>query len=865
MVGEQVSHYRILEKLGEGGMGVVYKAEDTNLGRTVALKFLPPELTRDAKAKQRFIQEARAASTMDHSNICTIFEIDETTDGRIFISMAYYQGKTLKDRIAEGPLPLPEVIDIGMQVAQGLAKAHAQGIVHRDIKPGNVLITSEGQVKIVDFGLAKLAGQLKLTSTGKTMGTASYMSPEQGRGEEVGPRSDIWSLGIVLYEMVTGEVPFKGDYDVAMMYSIMHENPPSMRVLRPDTPPELESIVRRALEKDQAERYQNADELAADLRKLGKQMGYDVSGATDAWRFKARERRTPFIVAAVVLAAAALLIGWRLSMFGTGRSTKLSVLPRQVTSGDVWQDEPVVSPDGGRIAYTSDASGNSDIYVVSVRGGNPVQLTSDPARDYCPAWFPDGTAIAFVSERGGSTRIWKTEQLGGGATVLVERASFPAISPDGTKIAFSTPGPNGDLRIAVAPLSRPADAETLTGDADGLWSHCSPAWSPDGRFICYSAQHDLWVVPSAGGPARRLTTGGLLDAEPVWSSDGRAVYFSSQREGTLALWRVEAAGGRPARLTMGSGYEHHPSVSGDGSRLAYATQTAHTKLFIRNTSSGHETELPGLWDDSMVAMAPDGSRIVYVSTRGESNADLWIQPLENGAPAGMPQRLTEEPGEAAHPAFSPDGAWVAYCRIVGDQRDIYTIRASGGTSTQFTEDPAADIHPAWSPDGSMLAFASERGGGCHIWIAPVEQGKPAGPPRQLSEGDLTALSPAWSRDGRLIGFVGCGNTKCEAWVIPADGGSPARQITSGAGAKRIRWDAYAGSLLVSGTWGTGECSLRRVPIGGGPPAALEPPVLFGRMTAPGYFDVSLDGHILVYSREEIRGNVWVQEARTGTY
>ncbi|RJR31523.1 MAG: serine/threonine protein kinase, partial [Candidatus Latescibacterota bacterium] len=209
MIGRIISHYKIVERIGAGGMGVVYKAEDTKLGRTVALKFLPPELTRDGKAKARFIQEARAASAMDHSNICTIFEIEETDDERIFISMAYYHGKTLKEKIAEGPVDPAEIAAIGAQIAQGLATAHANGIVHRDIKPGNIFFMTDGLVKIVDFGLAKLAGQLKLTSTGRTMGTVSYMSPEQCSGAEAGPAADIWALGVILYEMATGTPPFK--------------------------------------------------------------------------------------------------------------------------------------------------------------------------------------------------------------------------------------------------------------------------------------------------------------------------------------------------------------------------------------------------------------------------------------------------------------------------------------------------------------------------------------------------------------------------------------------------------------------------------------------------------------------------------
>jgi len=268
MIGQTVSHYKILEKLGEGGMGAVYKAEDTRLGRTVALKFLPPELTQDESSKARFIHEAQAASALDHPNICTIHEIDETVDGRMFICMACYDGKTLADKIAERPLELDEAVDIAMRVAEGLAKAHGQGIVHRDLKPANVLVTNDGQVKIVDFGLAKLAGRTKLTKNGMTAGTVAYMSPEQAKGLEVDSRTDIWSLGATLYQMITGQLPFKSDYDEALVYSILNEAAEPITALRSGVPLELERIVTKCMHKDPAERYQTAEDLSADLLHL---------------------------------------------------------------------------------------------------------------------------------------------------------------------------------------------------------------------------------------------------------------------------------------------------------------------------------------------------------------------------------------------------------------------------------------------------------------------------------------------------------------------------------------------------------------------------------------------------------------------
>ena len=266
MIGKTISHYKILEKLGEGGMGVVYKAEDTKLKRTVALKFLPPELTRDSEAKERFIQEAQAASSLDHPNICNVHEIGETGEEQMFIAMACYEGETLKKRIERGPLKVEEAVEIAIHVSQGLGRAHEAGIVHRDIKPANIMITNRGDVKIVDFGLAKLAGQAMLTKSGSTVGTVAYMSPEQVQGGEVDRRTDIWSLGVVLYEMLTGRLPFKGEHEAALLYSIVNEQQESLSQARPDAPALVSSIIERTLQKDRALRYQTAEELISDLK-----------------------------------------------------------------------------------------------------------------------------------------------------------------------------------------------------------------------------------------------------------------------------------------------------------------------------------------------------------------------------------------------------------------------------------------------------------------------------------------------------------------------------------------------------------------------------------------------------------------------
>ena len=717
MVGRAIGHYVVKEHIGGGGMGVVYKAEDSRLERTVALKFLPPELTRDPVAKARFLQEARAASALEHPNICTIHEVDETEDGQLYLAMPAYDGETLKRKVEHGPLPLEEAIDFAIQVGQGLAKAHRQGIVHRDIKPANLIVTGDGIVKILDFGLAKLAGAAGLTRAGFCLGTPSYMSPEQARGE-VDQRTDLWSLGVVLYEMVTGRPPFRADTDQGIIYSLLTEEPEPIRKLRPEVPPELERIVKRMLAKDPDERYPNLDAVIADLRGLAgttstlTRVPLGMPGRRPWWR-------TPAIAggAALLLFLAFLLMrgaGW----LGIGAGERpLQRTNDSLTDLEGRESHPSLAPDGSFFLYVKEEGGDLDVFWQRVGGGNPRNLTEDSTfDDYEPAVSPDGQRVAFRSEREGGG-LFLMGATGESVVRLTQDGHDPAWSPDGEWIVYATEGvtdPRRRSNLSEIWRIKVSDGTSvrIPVGADGV----QPNWSPDGQRIAYwgllpgSVARVVSTVPVEGGKPVPVTDGSSIDWNPVWSPDGAYLYFVSDRNRSMTLWRV--------RIDQRSG---------------------------RAQGEPEDLTTPAAWS-GFLSIARDGRQIAYATREGKSNLERTAFDPATGRTSGILEPVTQGSRNVRFADLSPDGRWIAYDTSL-PQEDLYLISVDGDQPRQLTNDPERDRVPRWSPDGQRILFYSERGGGGYqAWTIRPD----GGDRRQMTSLKETVADALWAPDGRRL-------------------------------------------------------------------------------------------------------------------
>ncbi|HWN42548.1 MAG TPA: protein kinase [Thermoanaerobaculia bacterium] len=721
--GSTIAQYRLLDPLGGGAMGTVYEAEDTRLRRRVALKFLPGELTRDPVAKARFLQEAQAASALDHPNICTVHEVGETEDGHLYLAMAAYDGETVKERIARSPLSVDEALDIACQAAHGLAKAHREGIVHRDVKPANLMVTRDGMVKILDFGVAKLRGAAGINVAGSFLGTPAYMSPEQARGEEVDPRSDVFSLGVVLYEMLAGTRPFRsGEGVTSALRSLLEDRPAPLRSVRPEVPAELERITGRMLAKPPADRYPTGAEVAAELTAIQKSLG----AAAEPAPARAAGRRTWLAAAAIlgmVLVIAAVVLLRR------PEPTRVQPVFSRVTDQEGREVYPSLAPDGLSFVYAkADLSGQKDILLQSIGvEGEPLNLTEgSEADDSQPAISPDGRWIAFRSEREGGG-IYITSVEGGLARRIADVGYNPAWSPDGRELAVATEGITDPttrkdvseiLRVDVATgRTRVVVGGTSAGE-DGV----QPSWSPHGWRIAYwgvptgSARRILWTVNAEGGAPSKVLDDGAMNWNPVWSPDGTWLYFGSDRSGSLNLWRLpidERSGevrGNPEPVTT-------PSTAS------------------------------GFW-----SLSQDGTRILYAADESKSNVERFPFDPAGLRVTGREEAVTRGSHRVRSCAVSPDGRRIAFQAML-PREELFVARIDGSGLNQLTDDDFKDRSPVWSPDGRRLLFYSNRGGGYEAWILDAGGGEPE---RVLPPGRDPVMAPVWSPDGRKVACISGG-------------------------------------------------------------------------------------------------------------
>jgi serine/threonine-protein kinase len=769
-IGKTISHYKI--------MGVVYKAQDTKLKRTVALKFLPPELTRDPEAKERFVREAQAASALDHPNIGTIYDINETKEGQLFIAMACYEGETLKQRIERGPSKIKDSIKLATQVAEGLANAHEQGIIHRDIKPANVMVTGENRVKILDFGLAKLQGQSQFTKAGTTLGTVAYMSPEQLRGEDVDHRTDIWSLGVLIYEMVTGRLPFKGDYEQAVTYAILNEDPEPMTGLRTGVPMNLEGIVVKAMAKEPTERYQHADEIPVDLKAIKVRPGgiprvsSTTVGAAAAPR---RSRWQPvmflLLVGFMVGAVAAGIAVWRWIQPTPPTALARFALALPATQRLMAAPGPLVtiSPDGTRFVYVGVGERGTQLFLrpIDQLDASPIPGTDDA---YMPFFSPDGAWVGFFADG----KLKKVALAGGPPLTITETPGSTGGASWGPNdlILFAPSRNSGLFRVSAA--GGVPQATSTPDDKRGETAHLWPEILPDGKaalFTIWSGSLEgaqIGVLFLESGEVKRLPQEGT---NPHYAYTDHLVYGSADGSGSLLavpfdLGRLQVTGPTMPILedvAVTSGGVARFSVSRNGS-IVYLPGSTNRTLVLVDRQGTARTLTEDRHDFNWPRFSPDGKQVAVAIREGGARSDIWVYAVEQGTLS----RLTFE-GENRDPEWTPDGKRVTFNSNRAGTADLFWMPADGSEAAEPLL--IAELHQrgaSWSPDGKLLVYRARHPTTLRdIWVLPS-----GGEPWAYLQTPFDEWSPMLSPDGSWLAYTSNESGRPQVYVreFPGSGG-----------------------------------------------------------------------------------------------
>ena len=806
IAGTKLGPYEIQSPLGSGGMGEVYRAIQSSLGRQVAIKVLPAEKVADPERKQRFVQEAKSASSLNHPNIITIYDIGQV-EGVDFISMELVSGKALDRLIPRHGMRLNDALKYAVQIADALARAHAAGIVHRDLKPGNIMVNEDGLVKVLDFGLAKLTEPAPAsadestrtirptTEEGKIVGTIAYMSPEQAEGKKVDARSDIFSFGSVLYEMVTGRQAFHGDTKASTLAAILKDNPRPASQLVDGLPREVEKLISRCLRKEVNQRFQHMDDLKIVLEEMKGESDSGVLGEAAVEKTKPRRLNWALGVAAALVIATVGV--WLARSRNEVAEAPLVAVPLTSYAGD--EEDASLSPDGTQVAFAWDGEKQikSDIYVKQIGVEPPFRLTSDPATNYSPAWSPDGGFIAFLRElshdqtdivivpqRGGPERI--LSEIKGSMRQALLYGPYLSWTPDSKWIVC--PMPKSGERVWALHLFSTETGEQieLTNPPSSEVGDVTPAVSPDGRTLIFSrvlpdfSNLSLWMLHlgegyKPRGKEEQIQSPGMTNFGTAWLPNGREFVFTSGTGTNFGLWRLAVSKGAvPRRLDLGVAAAQ-PTISRLGNRLAFQVFQYDLNIWrvdLKGPGKGPSQPIRFISStqiEQYPAYSPDGRRIAFMSERSGTE-EIWICDSDGSGT----RQLTSFGGAAIYaPSWSPDSQKVALTVAQrGMKDDVYVVNASGGAPRRMTTDPAEDKWPDWSHDGKWIYFSSTRSGREEIWKMPSGGGEAVQITR--NSGDI----PQESTDGKFLYYMKGWPDAVSVWRASVDGNREAKVLDS---------------------------------------------------------------------------------------